>query len=133
MPHVLCLRPVHPEALERLRGHPGVTVELMADPTPENLAPVLPYTEAVIVRATRIDEAFLSKAPELRIVARHGVGYDAVDVPALREAIHAGKGPLFAQVKIDDAPEPLVLPPREAAILQARMREAVLGPAAHLQ
>ena len=83
MPHVLCLRPVHPEALERLRNHPGVTVEVMADPTPENLAPVLPYTEAVIVRATRIDEAFLSKAPELRIVARHGVGYDAVDVPAL--------------------------------------------------
>jgi hypothetical protein len=58
---------------------------------------------------------------------------DAKDVPALREAIHAGGGPLFAQVKIDDAPEPLVLPPREAAILQARMREAVLGPAAHLQ
>ncbi len=58
---------------------------------------------------------------------------DAADVPALRDAIHTGKGPLFAQVKIDDAPEPLVLPPREAAILQARMREAVLGPAAHLQ
>ena len=58
---------------------------------------------------------------------------DAKDVPALREAIHTGKGPLFAQVKIDEAPEPLVLPPREAAILQARMREAILGPAAHLQ
>src|SRR3712207_5618716 len=58
---------------------------------------------------------------------------DAKDVPALREAIHAGEGPLFAQVKIDDAPEPLVLPPREAAILQARMREAILGAAAHLQ
>ena len=58
---------------------------------------------------------------------------EAGDVPALREAIHAGRGPLFAQVKIDDAPEPLVLPPRETAILQARMREAILGPAAHLQ
>ena len=58
---------------------------------------------------------------------------DAKDVPALREAIHHGQGPLFAQVKIDEAPEPLVLPPREAAILQARMREAILGPAAHLQ
>jgi D-3-phosphoglycerate dehydrogenase len=83
MPHVLCLRPVHPEALARLRGHPGVTVEVIENPTPETLAPVLPYTEAVIVRATRIDAAFLAMAPELRIVARHGVGYDAVDVPAL--------------------------------------------------
>ena len=63
MPHVLCLRPVHPEALERLRNHPGVTVEVMESPTPENLAPVLPYTEAVIVRATRIDAAFLAMAP----------------------------------------------------------------------
>ena len=58
---------------------------------------------------------------------------DAKDAPALRGAIHTGRGPLFAQVKVDEAPEPLVLPPREAAILQARMREAVLGPAAHLQ
>jgi thiamine pyrophosphate-dependent acetolactate synthase large subunit-like protein len=58
---------------------------------------------------------------------------DAKDVPALRDAILTAKGPLFAQVKIDDTPEPLVLPPREPAILQARMREAIMGPAAHLQ
>ncbi|RAI59701.1 aldehyde dehydrogenase [Roseicella frigidaeris] len=55
------------------------------------------------------------------------------EVLALRDAIRGGAGPLFAQVKIDDASLPLVLPPREAAILQARMREAILGPAAHLQ
>ena len=83
MPHVLCLRPVHEEALERLRAHPGTTVEVIPNPTPETLAPVLPRAAAVIVRATRIGEAFLAMAPELRIVARHGVGYDAVDVPAL--------------------------------------------------
>ena len=58
---------------------------------------------------------------------------EAKDIPALRDAIHTGKGPLFAQVKIDEASEPLVLPPREPAILQARMREAILGPQAHLQ
>jgi hypothetical protein len=57
----------------------------------------------------------------------------AEEVTALREAMHAGAGPLFAQVKIDEAPVPLVLPPREAAILQARMREAIMGHAAHLQ
>jgi thiamine pyrophosphate-dependent acetolactate synthase large subunit-like protein len=54
-------------------------------------------------------------------------------VPALRAAIHAGGGPLFALAKIDAASLPLVLPPREGAYLQARMREAVLGPAAHHQ
>ncbi len=55
------------------------------------------------------------------------------EVLALRDAIRAGHGPIFAQVKIDAASLPLVLPPREASILQARMREAILGPKAHLQ
>ncbi len=85
MPHVLCLRPLHPEALEMLKNAPGVTVEVMEDVTPANLAKVLPHTNAVIVRATRIDKAFLDMAPNLQIVARHGVGYDAVDVPTLTQ------------------------------------------------
>jgi len=55
------------------------------------------------------------------------------EVVALRDAIRAGHGPIFAQVKIDATSLPLVLPPREASILQARMREAILGPKAHLQ
>ena len=53
------------------------------------------------------------------------------EVPALRAAIHAGTGSLFALAKIDAGNLPLVLPPREGAYLQARMREAVLGKAAH--
>lgn len=57
---------------------------------------------------------------------------EAKDVPALRAAIHAKQGPFFAVAKIDAASKPLVLPPREGAILQARMREHLLGAAAHL-
>lgn len=56
----------------------------------------------------------------------------AAEILALRTAIHTGHGPLFAAVKIDAETLPLVLPPREGAYLQARMREAILGPAAHL-
>jgi len=55
------------------------------------------------------------------------------EVPALKAAIHAGEGPVFAVAKIDAASKPLVLPPRDGAIIQARMREAILGPAAHHQ
>ena len=55
------------------------------------------------------------------------------DVPALRAAIQAKDGPLFALAKVEPKTEPLVLPPREGAFLQARLREAVLGAAAHHQ
>lgn len=55
------------------------------------------------------------------------------EVPALKAAIHAGDGPFFAVAKIDEASRALVLPPRDGSILQNRMREAILGPAAHHQ
>ncbi|MDT7952577.1 MAG: thiamine pyrophosphate-dependent enzyme [Acetobacteraceae bacterium] len=49
------------------------------------------------------------------------------DAPGLWEALRAG-GPVFALAKVSDAPAPLVLPPREGAYLQARLREGLLGP-----
>jgi thiamine pyrophosphate-dependent acetolactate synthase large subunit-like protein len=54
------------------------------------------------------------------------------EVAGLRAAIHAD-GCLFAVAKISATSLPLVLPPRDGAFLQARMREAILGPAAHHQ
>jgi thiamine pyrophosphate-dependent acetolactate synthase large subunit-like protein len=57
----------------------------------------------------------------------------ASDLPALRRDIHAASAPLFAVVKVAAGNAPLVLPPREGAYLTARLREAVLGPAAHHQ
>jgi thiamine pyrophosphate-dependent acetolactate synthase large subunit-like protein len=55
------------------------------------------------------------------------------EVPALHAAIHAGGGPLFAVAKIDATSKKLVLPPRDGAFIQHRMREAIMGPAAHHQ
>jgi thiamine pyrophosphate-dependent acetolactate synthase large subunit-like protein len=77
-----------------------------------------------------VDLAGMARAagiPDCRLVTR------PEEVPELRNAVRAAPGPLFAQVKIDAETKTLVLPPREGAYLQARFREAVLGPAAHLQ
>jgi D-3-phosphoglycerate dehydrogenase len=83
MPHVVLLRSLHPDAEARLRAEPGFTVETVLNPTPENLPQVMARGEAIIVRATPINAEFLGFSPKLAIVARHGVGYDAVDVPEL--------------------------------------------------
>jgi thiamine pyrophosphate-dependent acetolactate synthase large subunit-like protein len=53
-------------------------------------------------------------------------------VSRLRKRIYAGEGALFAQIKVDPARMPLVLPPREGSLLKNRFRAALLGPdAAH--
>lgn len=53
---------------------------------------------------------------------------DQAGVKTLREMIYKGKGPLFAQVKIDAEKLALVLPPREGSYIKNRFRIAVLGP-----
>jgi len=47
--------------------------------------------------------------------------------------LKAGAGPLFAQVKIAADAKPLVLPPRDGALLKQRFRQALLGDRAALE
>ena len=85
MPHVIALRAIHPDAIALLNATPGVTAEIIDDLSPASLARHLPRADALIVRTLRIDRALLAQCLNLRILARHGVGYDIVDVPALTE------------------------------------------------
>lgn len=88
---------------------------------------------------TGMQETHTKHGVDLVAMAR-GAGFERTmlvtapgQVDSLRAAIHAGNAPLFALAKVDAGTLPLVLPPRDGTFLQARMREAVLGPAAHHQ
>jgi thiamine pyrophosphate-dependent acetolactate synthase large subunit-like protein len=48
-------------------------------------------------------------------------------VAKLRVAIHAKRGPLFAQVKVKAEKLPLVLPPHDGVLLKERFRDALLA------
>jgi len=54
------------------------------------------------------------------------------ELAALCTAVHAGQGPLLAQVKVAAEKLPLVLPPREGGLLKTRFRRALLGERADL-
>src|SRR5690606_18857988 len=60
----------------------GLRYVELPDHAPERFA-VVGEADAIIVRMTPINEELLAAAPRLRIVSRHGVGYDTVDVNAL--------------------------------------------------
>ena len=94
MPHVVCLRPVHPEALALLRASPGVTVEVLEPVNETTIAAAMPKADAVIVRATPINREFLAHAPNAahrrparRRLRRGGrAGADRARHPADRDA-----------------------------------------------
>jgi thiamine pyrophosphate-dependent acetolactate synthase large subunit-like protein len=67
--------------------------------------------------ASGIDLAGVARACKLNVV----------DWKNLNAAIHKERGPHFAAVKVEAEKIPLVLPPREGALLKARFRRALLG------
>ncbi|MBP0447360.1 hydroxyacid dehydrogenase [Roseomonas sp. SSH11] len=86
MPHVVVIDPIHPDGIQRLLDAPGITLDHPGAPLGPDLASRLRNAEALIVRGTVVDSALLAMAPKLRMVCRHGVGYDLVDVPAMTRA-----------------------------------------------
>jgi len=88
---------------------------------------------------TGMQETHTAHGVDLAAVARAAGFADARTVRApgelepLRAAIHAHPGPNFATVKVRAEKLPIILPPRDGALLKARFRRALLGEAADLQ
>jgi D-3-phosphoglycerate dehydrogenase / 2-oxoglutarate reductase len=83
MPHVLVAGPLHPSGRALLDRAPGITVRYLEETTEASLADHVAEAEAVLLRTQPMSAATVTRAKRLRIVSRHGVGHDAVDVDAL--------------------------------------------------
>ncbi len=80
---ILILGRIHEAGLDILRARPGVSFEIMAQPVEPDILALAPTADAIIVRTTKLTAAAIDSAPKLKIVSRHGVGYDNVDMAAL--------------------------------------------------
>lgn len=96
---------------------------------PRNLAVVVldneRYGETGMQRthtAHGVDLAGMAKAAGFHQVMRIRA---LAGVTRLTAAVHRGRGPLFAQVKVVPETPPLVLPPRDGVLLKERFRAAL--------
>ena len=83
MPHVVVAGPLHPSGRARLDAAKGVTVTYISVTSEESLAAEISDADAVLLRTQPMTAQTIAKGERLKIVSRHGVGYDAVDVEAL--------------------------------------------------
>ncbi|MBL8584773.1 MAG: hydroxyacid dehydrogenase [Rhizobiaceae bacterium] len=83
MPHVLVAGSIHGSGIELLDTAEGFTYDYVEEITEASYAPLVPRADALVVRTQPVSAATLATAGRLRIVSRHGVGYDAVDLAAL--------------------------------------------------
>jgi D-3-phosphoglycerate dehydrogenase / 2-oxoglutarate reductase len=83
VPHVVVAGKIHEAGRAILRAAPGLTVDFVDDGADAAFRPFMPTADALLVRTQRVGADVIASAPRLKIVSRHGVGYDAVDVGAL--------------------------------------------------
>jgi D-3-phosphoglycerate dehydrogenase / 2-oxoglutarate reductase len=80
---VLVAGKVHAAGVALLRARADIVIDVVEAVTTDAYLPLLPQADAVLLRTQPMSATDIGKAPKLKIVSRHGVGYDAVDVAAL--------------------------------------------------
>lgn len=81
---VLLPQPILPEGYEYLRQH-GYEIVDGRGFTEQDIIEDIRDCDAMIVRTAKITRNILNAAPKLKILARHGAGYDGIDLDAARE------------------------------------------------
>lgn len=83
MPHILVAGKLHPSGLALLTSRADVTFDYVEEISEPSYAPLIAAADGLVIRTQPLSAETVGKARRLRIVSRHGVGYDSVDVPAL--------------------------------------------------
>jgi D-3-phosphoglycerate dehydrogenase len=85
MKKIAVIEEIHKDGLELLKNNPNYELELISDVTEENLIKKLPNFDACTLRVTRLDENILKHCPNLKVISRHGVGIDNVDLKYIKK------------------------------------------------
>ena len=76
---------INPKGLEILDNKDNFKYEIITDLSTENLLKKMPEFDGITLRRGKIDSKILSNCKKLKVISRHGVGYDNVDVDYIKE------------------------------------------------
>ena len=76
---------IHPEGIKLLKDNNNFEFDIIDDVTEENLLKKIHLYDGVSLRVSKLTNNILSKANKLKVISRHGVGYDNVDTTFLKQ------------------------------------------------
>lgn len=71
---------IHQKGLDVLAARPDVSFEVVEDISPVSLQRAFVDADGIVIRAMPVPTAAIETATRLRVVSRHGVGFDNIDV-----------------------------------------------------
>ena len=85
MPKVAIVDKIHSDGIKLLEKNNKFQYEVIEDLSKKNLISRLPAFDGITLRRGKIDAEILEKCKNLKVISRHGVGYDNVDIKFLKK------------------------------------------------
>ncbi len=82
---VAVIEKIHQDGLDLLKNNSKYSYEIIEDTSEKNLIDKLPNFDACTLRVSKLNKNILSKCKSLKVISRHGVGYDNVDLEYIKK------------------------------------------------
>jgi D-3-phosphoglycerate dehydrogenase len=79
------LQNIHPAGIKLLENKNNFKFQIIDDLSEQNLKEKIKEFDGITLRTTKLSNNILSNATNLKVISRHGVGYDNVDTNYLKE------------------------------------------------
>ena len=79
------IQKVHEKGMELINNHPNFDVEVTDDTSEENLKSKIKDCDGASIRIAKLSGEVINEAKNLKIISRHGVGYDNIDLKTAKE------------------------------------------------
>tara|TARA_B100000767_G_C19697713_1_gene506955 strand:- start:363 stop:1319 length:957 start_codon:yes stop_codon:yes gene_type:complete len=85
MNKIAIIEEIHEEGLKLFDKNPNFSYEIIKDTSEDNLIKLLPNFNGCSLRVSKLTGKILSVCKDLKIISRHGVGYDNVDLDYIKK------------------------------------------------
>ena len=85
MHKIAIIENIHQDGINLLKNNPNFEFEVIEDTSDENLIKVLPNFDGCTLRVSKLNEKIMSNCKKLKVISRHGVGYDNVDLDFIKK------------------------------------------------
>ena len=81
---ILVIQSIHKAGIDLLEGHPKFDFEIIENLDVSNINSKISECDAISIRTAKLPGALIDVAKNLKIISRHGVGYDNIDTEATK-------------------------------------------------
>ncbi|MDC6477907.1 hydroxyacid dehydrogenase [Candidatus Pelagibacter sp.] len=85
MKKILVIQPIHKAGIELLKSNPNYEFEVVENVDPEFLKSKIKDCDGVSIRTAKLTSDVIEAANNLKIISRHGVGYDNIDLESSKK------------------------------------------------